>query len=324
MAMIDGAQWVKPGATLSLSAMPASNAVGAVTYTWAIGPLPGTLATSGAALDTGAIPPASTATLAFPSSGVWGIHCTPHNWMSENVTVVDGYAGPAQVDVNLVDGASNNDYRFVPNNVILPVGGKVVFHNLGSQTHTATKFTLEPPLKKLDVAGASGTAALDPALKGWQRVRLFAQDSEGRVGVSDATIYVGDMPSFAPQTIDLKWTVPVGGVPDQASQAAPPVTASFTPAYNGTMWLNFSVNDTVSGSPAPTDPAAPSVEIHVKQSGATQDTITVDNKQMGSYSAKVSPNGYDLAATLTQGANAEGKATIEIVYDLVPPAPVLV
>lgn len=90
-------------------------------------------------LDTGDIPPSKTETLTFSHPGELAIHCHPHPWMQQNVTVTSD--APDEVHVHIVDGIDENEYRFEPANIIVGAGTRVVYHNHGDFTHTATQKT---------------------------------------------------------------------------------------------------------------------------------------------------------------------------------------
>jgi len=91
---------------------------------------------SNSSLDTGMIEPGSIARLAFTDAGTYAIHCHPHPWMKQNVTVEPG--APSEVNVDIVDGSAASDYGFQPANVTIAPGGTVVYHNTGKLAHTAT------------------------------------------------------------------------------------------------------------------------------------------------------------------------------------------
>lgn len=88
-------------------------------------------------LDTGAIPPGEERTLTFSETGTVGIHCHPHPFMKQAVTVTDAPAAPAHVHV--LDGAQEGEYRFDPQELTVGRGSVVTYHNHGAQAHTATR-----------------------------------------------------------------------------------------------------------------------------------------------------------------------------------------
>lgn len=91
----------------------------------------------GAGLDTGDIAPNADKMLTFETSGLFEIHCHPHQWMLHNVTVTDEPAGDFHVHV--VDGIDEKEFRFEPTNLTVGKGSRVSYHNHGNFTHTATQ-----------------------------------------------------------------------------------------------------------------------------------------------------------------------------------------
>lgn len=88
-------------------------------------------------LDTGDIPPSESKTLLFDASTT--MHCHPHPWMTQNVTLTDD--PPSEVHVHIVDGMDENAYRYEPEKLTIGKGSRVTYHNHGNFTHTATQKT---------------------------------------------------------------------------------------------------------------------------------------------------------------------------------------
>lgn len=307
-----GPQWVKSGTSVAVAAAAPAQAKGTVNYTWALGALPGTVAVTAATLDTKVIESGKSASLKFAAAGVYRMHCHPHPYMKHNVTVIEGYKGPATVEVSIIDGASVGEYRFVPENIVVGAGTTVVYTNRGAQPHTATLESQEPALKALDLKAASGEVAVTG--NGWQRIVVLMQDSEGRVGASETRIYVtSELPAFPAQSIPLDFTV--GGVPEAAPALKVPVKFD----HNGTVTINVSVQDAAAANGAPVNNAL--VSISFAEDGATQDTLSSDPTAKTSLTGLVAGKTYILTITPTQGVGIEGTAEITAVYDLVPPAP---
>lgn len=318
----DSPKWVKPGAMVNVTATAPAGAKGAVTYSWSVGAMPGTVIVTPGALDTGSktgaeyIPAGGTDAITFPAAGVFQMHCHPHPWMRANVTVVEGYKGPANVDVYIVDGDKPDQYVYAPQNVIIPVGGKVTYINKGLQPHTATLYAQDAPaLKLLPLDKSSGQVAL--AGPGWQRVRMVTMDGEGRFGNATLDFYVAELPAFATVKFDI--TNQLGGAPEQVQS---PQSKSFVTDYNGTMTVKYAFKDGPAGSGAPVNNAK--VEIHVKQAGAAQDALTDSGKAEGTITGLVPADSYSITVIVTEGIAVSGSITIDVEYDLSnPPAPVL-
>lgn len=313
----DGPEWVAPGAKLTVTAAAPANAKGDVTYTWAIGPLPKTVKVEEAALDTKTIEPGASAKLTFEKAGVYGIHCHPHPFMLSNVTVVEGYAGPTETTVYITDGAALGEYVFTPERVVIPAGGSVVYKNVGSQAHTATQAGQEPALKALDLKAASGEVTLSG--DGWQRLVLLVQDSEGRVGIAEKRVYVKALPADYLETFTGKFNA---GVPAPAPPEAQTEVGSFklTLDHAGEITLNFSAVDAAADAGSLVNTAL--VEVHLKEDGASQDTLTSDPKDVGSLTGLVGATTYELTVIPRQGAAVSYEVVVSVVYDLTPPEPV--
>lgn len=312
-------KWVEPGATIPVST--ASTQTG-WTYVWSIGPLPGTVAASTVKPDTGSakdasdwIQPGASKSVTFTEAGVFEMHCHPHPYMRANVTVIDGYQGPKEVRVAIVDGTDLSTYRYVPENVVVGVGTKVVYDNNGTQPHTATLLKAEPKLKKLDLAAAAGDVTVSG--DGWQRIRLVAFDATGRMGAADLPVYVKTLPSFTMDPITVEFQA--GGLPPEA---VAPFTQSFALEYNGTLNVTWSFQDGPAANGAPLNNAE--VDIHVFPQGSEQDVITSEVEPEGAALAKVPAGTYTLKVIPKKGVVLSGTVTISAVYaDPVPPEPTM-
>lgn len=309
--------WIAPGSSLSLSASAAQSGW---SWVWAEGALPGTVPVT-VALDTGSknpaldyIQPQSSKSLVFSTTGAFQMHCHPHPYMRSNVTVVDGYVGPKEVRVQIVDGTRPSESRYVPENILVAPGTNVVYENVGTQPHTATLLQGEPPLKKLAITGPAGDAT--PSGTGWQRIRAIAIDGEGRLGVADHAVYVQAFPTFAsdPRPIDF----PAAGAPEQAVQA---LSFSFVLEYNATLNVTYSVKDAA----AQQNEALPNnarVEVHVTPQGESQDVLTSMDKASDTLAAQVPAGSYTVKVVPKQGVGIKGTITVGAEYiDLVPPPP---
>lgn len=319
LASASSGKWVEPGSTVDVAA--ASTQAG-WSYTWAIGPLPGTVAAPSVKLDTGSakdasdwIQPGASKSLTFTEAGVFTMHCHPHPLMLSNVTVVEGYAGPKEVTVQIVDGADLGSYRFVPENVLVAPGTKVTYVNNGAQPHTATLMSAEPKLKKLDLAAATGSVKVEG--EGWQRIRLVAVDASGRLGASDVPVYVKALPSFTmePTTVEFN----AGGLPEEVVAS---FTKSFVLEHNGTMNLTWSFQDAVAANGGPVNNAE--VDIHVFPQGSEQDVITSELVPEGEATTKAPAGTYTIKVVPKKGVGIAGSLALTAVYsDPVPPAPVM-
>lgn len=89
-----------------------------------------------AGLDTGDIAPGAEKTLTFGAESV-DLHCHPHPAMKHRVEIAAD--APPTVHVHILDGATEEEFRFEPRTVTLAPGGTVTYHNHGNLTHTATQ-----------------------------------------------------------------------------------------------------------------------------------------------------------------------------------------
>lgn len=320
---LDAPAWVQTGTEVPVKLTAPSNAKGAVTYAWAIGALPGTSKVSNEVqLDTKLFDGnGASRSLKFVTPGVYPMHCHPHPWMFHNVTVVEGYKAPAAVDVYIVDGKEQNEYRFVPENIVVAPNTVVTYHNVGALPHTATSMASQsPPLKLLPLAAADGKVKVDGT--GWQRIVAILTDGEGRLGLVEKGIYATEkLPSFEPQTKEISFEY--GKPTALAPVPVPDETESFpiALAQPGFVSINYTFSDAPSSNGAPENLAQ--IDLHFTKDGETQDTLTGGPDPEGGLSGKAVAGAYTLKLTAIQGAGITGTVTIEVVYDLVPPAPAL-
>lgn len=324
LATATGALWVAPGTPITLTATPPTRAVGSVEYLWAIGQVPQTAPVpqrfapdTGSSKVTDYVQPGQSRAIKFDIAGIWQMHCHPHPFVRGNISVIEGYQGPAQVDVQMLDGA-RADYRFFPENITIAPGTVVVYHNKGSQAHTATWMQQDPPVKKLLVDGTSGTINADG--QGWRRIYLYTHDSIGATGTAYSDVYVGTLPAFQPLKVPLDFTV--GGAP---SEVQGPLLQSLVTNYNGTLWLNYTVSDGLNAATGAT-PNTALITVTLKDQGGTTDGQVSDNKTADKLTTRIgSPLGlgqvWNFGVYPEQGAKITGLLTIEVQYDLVPPAP---
>lgn len=321
---IDAPEWVQSGTEVPVTLAAPSNAKGALTYTWAIGPLPGTVKVTEAKADTGSkgadyIQPGASKSITYGTSGIYRMHCHPHPDMRHNVTVIEGFAGPKTVEVQIVDGATKSENRYVPENIVVGVGTVVTYKNVGQQPHTATALgAQEPPLKKLPLATAAGNVKVEG--EGWQRIVAVFQDADGRFGIAEKPIYTtATLPSFATQTETFEFTgataAPLTGTPAGAA----PESRAVSLEQRGTVTINYTFQDAVAGNGGPQNLAE--VELHFTLSGETQDTLTGGPEPTGTLTGKAPAGTYSLTVVPLQGAQVTGTVTIEVVYELVPPPP---
>lgn len=311
-------KWLAPGASVDVAAKGPSG----VAYVWAIGPLPGTVQPADVKLNTGSakdasdwIQPGDSKSLTFSKSGVFQMHCHPHPYMLSNVTVVDGYEGTAEVAVSIVDGDALNSYRFVPENIVIAPGTKVTYTNKGQQPHTATMMSAEPALKKLALTAASGSVALEG--DGWQRIRVIAVDTEGRLGAADIPVYLKPLPTFAPEPFTMEFNA--GGLPEEA---VPSITKSFTLESNTSLKLAWSFQDALAAGGAPVNNAE--VDIHLFPQGSEQDVFTSETVPEGEGAAKALAGVYTLKVVAKKGVQVSGVVTITgEAEDPTPPAPAM-
>lgn len=323
---LDAPAWIASGTEVPVKVAAPANAKGTTTYAWAVGPRPETVAVTAVNMDTGSakngadwIQPGASKALTFSTSGVYALHCHPHPAMRHNVTVIDGYASAKSVEVAIADGAGLAEYRFVPENIVIGTGTTVVYKNVGKQPHTATSLgAQEPALKALPLKTESGTVKLEG--DGWLRVLAILKDSEGRLGLASQDIYVTPtLPAFETKTVTVEFSyaspAPLAGTPAQAA----PENIPFVLEQGGLVTINYTFADAAGSSPAAQNLAE--VELHLKKDGDTQDTMTADPAASGSLAGKAIAGAYTLTIVPVQGAQLTGTVVIEVVYELVPPAP---
>ncbi|HUR68284.1 MAG TPA: plastocyanin/azurin family copper-binding protein [Candidatus Thermoplasmatota archaeon] len=317
--------WVQSGTDAAVTMSAPANGKGALTYTWATGALMGTAAVTAVPADTGSkapadyIQPGASKSITFTAAGIYNMHCHPHPFMRHNVTVIDGYAGPQNVEVLIADGGPQSEYRFVPENIVVGVGTKVTYKNVGQQPHSSTTLTPQsPPLKAAPLKAANGTLKLEG--NGWINVVGVVQDGEGRLGIVNKSVYVtSTLPVFATQTLPFEFEYGASGVPEPVAPVGE--SAAIMLLYPAKITLNWSFADAAGGAGAPQNLAQ--IEIHFTKDGETQDAITATPDPEGTQDGKVVAGAYTLKVIPLQGVKITGTVVIDAVYELVPPAPTM-
>lgn len=314
-------QWIVPGTLVNFSVATPPAAKGTLTYAWGYGPVSGTTLVKSLNLSTGYIDPGAQASLVFTKPGIYAMHCHPHPYMRQNVTVLDGWDGPSVVHVQIVDGPSadgnpTGGYKFSPEYVVVKPGTTVVYHNNGTQVHTSMELQQDAPLKPLSTSAASGSYAVDGT--GWMRFVALMTDSEGRSGLAQAAVYVSPFfPNYNQTfTYSFKTASPANPAQDLAEQDI----KSFKAEHNGTVFINYTAKDATSVQNEQA-PNLAQVEVHLKEQGATQDTASGDPAASGHLVARVREGTvYTLQVIARQGAQDTVTAPVIIIYDATPPA----
>ena len=322
---VDAPAWIQSGTEVPVALSAPANAKGNVTYSWAIGPRPGTVEVTPFKADTGSakpadyIQPGASKSITYGRSGVYRMHCHPHPNMAHTVTVIEGYEGPKSVEVLIVDGASKAEQRYVPDNIVIGVNTTVNYKNVGSQAHSATAIAAQsPPLKALPLKAASGSVKVDG--EGWQRIVATFTDSEGRVGVAEQNIYAtATLPVFETQSFEFSFAygsmgLPVAGTAAEPAAQSEPVTL----AQGGLVTLNYTFEDAL----GPSGASPVEVEVHFTKDGETQDTIT-STGATGTAPGKALPGAYTLTVVPVAGVEITGTVVVDVVYELVPPDPTM-
>jgi plastocyanin len=312
--------WVADGTTLTASATLASPGA---TLEWAIGPMAGTAPiTQFAAGVTPLIQPGASASIRFDELGVFYMHCHPHPWMRNNVTVVDDGRPPETVTVRFVDGDALGDYHFVPENVIVPKGSTVVYQNDGAQPHQAMLLQQDAPLQVLPLKAASGPVTITGS--GWTRVVALAFDATGRTAVAEKDFYVTPtLPQPETRTWNGSYNATAPAPVPTSPADAPPASYPFSATGDGNFTLTWRSQDGVAGH-APADPAGDQSALDVSLSskdGKThlaQSTAPADN---GTLMGRLGLGDYAVTVTPEGGALVDYTVTLTLQYDLVPPPP---
>lgn len=321
--------WVQTGTPLDVSAAVPADGKAPFTWLWGVAPMIGTAPVTKVAtgIDTGAkrpedyLAPGESRTLTFSIAGVYAMHCHPHyQFMRSNVTVIDGLPGPMNYDVYIEDGATYKDFRFVPENITVPAGAHVTYHNVGSQAHTATMSSQDPPLTVQTLKDSKGAITLTG--NGWSRVVVIVHDADGRIGQAEWNVYIAPFPETFHKTYNANFNA---GTPSQADSVpvavAPSQSFAFKTDYNGTVYINATFLDVPSqNAPAP-DPANTCVgEWHLQEQGITQDTLTGQAGSEADAHGRVLTTTYNLVAQARQGVQCQGVFDVTVVYDHTPPA----
>lgn len=91
-------------------------------------------------LDTGELQPGTySEPLTVPEEGLYQFHCHPHPWMALNIATKEGASATGTQHVQIVDGANQDEFRYVPNELVVAPGTQIVFWNNGTNMHTGTQ-----------------------------------------------------------------------------------------------------------------------------------------------------------------------------------------
>ena len=304
---LTGPQWVASGSEVPVAAI----VTGATKFVWATGPLPLTSPAKVADLDTKVFDPGASKSLKFTSAGVYAMHCHPHPFMKHNVTVIDGYQSAARVTVLITDGATNGEYRFSPENIVVGVGTEVVYENVGKLPHSATQEGQEPALKLAKLSASTGTVALEG--EGWQRIVAIASDSGGRVGVGEARVYLTkELPTSASVDVAGSFTTPLY-LPDVEANPEPARMTSMKVDHPGEFTLNITATDDNAG--------LAKVSVRVVRVATDEEVGALDATAAGTLAFTIERGEYEIDVEPSEGFNVDYEGVATVVYDLTPPPP---
>ena len=253
--------------------------------------------------DTGNIEPgAKSKILLVKEEGLYRFHCHPHPWMKFNLTVKAG-APTTDQTVTILDGKSQGEYRYAPEELVVGPGTKVQFANKGQQMHTATQ---EAYLEIIPGEGKSVT--YKPAASGDYDVVLLARDEASGLGEARVRLLVDaakpdEQQPIGPFTGEFQKGVP--NLPEQESK-----TFDFTSPYNfKTLKLDITAT---SETPVP-----PSVRISLAPEGG-EALLASEPGASGSLSFENLPAGkYVLTVTAEQGVLISYEVAGEALLDVV-------
>lgn len=255
------------------------------------------------AADTGQLQPGTYSDpITFGGTGLYQFHCHPHPWMALNILVKDDASAKGTHHVEIVDGDKQDEYRFVPNELVLAPGAKVVFWNNGTTMHTGTQggFAWIIP-----VTGANIEYA--PDFSGDFDVLVIAKDDANGYGEARTRLFVDpqkpdDVQPVGPFKGEFQKGVP--NEPEPETKEHP-----FTSPFNITsLALSFTAKSDV--------PVPPTMLVSLLQNGkeiasagpADSGEITAENLPAGTYTVRV---------TAAQGVlityEVTGTATLELV-----------
>lgn len=301
--------WFEPGTALGVEAIVSPNAVGNVTYTWAYQPDPFSDFFESDAIDTGTLEPGESGNLTFTEPGFYEFgHCDPHPWMKHTVAVLEGYDGPDEMTVYILEGdvADSDTYRFSQEHITVGVGTKVTYVNIGEVPHTASiahEGEAIPTPETLSLDGASGTVTLEGS--SWMNLLVFAEDEEGNAGWGKLNVYVREKFADYNQTSTGEFT----------STEDPDDTHEHKFEWSGNVTVSVSVEDASASVQridvrlAEKDSEAPAL---VDEENVGTDTFTATVKT-------VIPRDYVLTVSPRQGVLTAYEITVTVEYDHTPP-----
>lgn len=306
-ASMTGPQWVASGTDVQVSAV----AAGATKFVWATGPLPLTSPATAANLDTKVFEPGLSKSLKFASAGVYAMQCRPHSFMKHNVTVIDGYQSPARVTVLITDGATEGEYRFSPENLVIGVGTEVVYENVGRLPHSATQTGQEPTLKLAKLSASSGPLAVEG--EGWLRIVAIASDSNGRLGVGETRVFVTEeLPTSTSVDLTGSFATPLYR-PDLQANPEPAKMTPMSVDLPGDFVLNITATDGNAG--------LAKVNVRVVRVATDEEVGALDATAAGTLAFKIERGEYEIYVEPAEGFDVDYVGVATVVYDLTPPPP---
>ncbi|MEA3198665.1 MAG: hypothetical protein QOE90_93 [Thermoplasmata archaeon] len=317
----DAAAWIAPGTSVAASVALPPEAAAPIAYTWLWGPMGGMAPiTVMKQTQTDLIAPGASARITFDQAGIFTEHCHPHPWMLSTVVVLDNGQAPQTVTVHFVDGETKENFKFVPDIVVISKGSTVVYENDGKQAHQTMLMKQDAPLAVQSAKDAQATISATGS--GWMRAVVVAQDAKGYVGMAESDVYVAPIPAPLTQTFGGQFNVTL---PAQAPAQPPaPVgsagdTFPFSASGAGRFWINFTSQDGVAAN-APTDPAGDTSQIQVQvaaKDGSYKEASAPSDK--GGLTNVVKAGDYAITVSPAAGQDVTYTVTLTLVYDLVPP-----
>lgn len=257
-------------------------------------------------IDTGDIAPGVSAEpFTVENTGWYTFHCHPHPWMKFNVTVVEGAATSGVIDVHAVNGEGDDTFRFYPEDLTVAPGTQIRVHNNGTVVHTVMEEAFRPFLGE----GASVDVAVDK-VGDWDVVAVATDDGNGH-GEARTRLVVDPAKPEETKTWDPFTGEFTLGTPAQPESKKHTFLSEWAMATTTVAWTTAA---TLPGSPS-------AVTVTVTAQGAEEPLAqTEEAAAEGELVMENLPAGtYVITITLSEGGLVDYEATVDAVFDLVPP-----
>jgi plastocyanin len=320
--------WFEPGTVLNVEAVEPSDAVGNVTYTWAMQPNRWTDFFPSPYYNTSTLYPGESVEItynepAFHDAG----HCHYHPTQMHTVAVLEGADPPEEpLVVYALEGVLGDEstYTFFPPHITIPPGTTVTYVNAGQIQHTLSIHdwpTPEPVM--LDINGRTGQVTLDRFVGDTVDILVFVEDEAGNGGYAQLPVYVRDRLAPTEYSFDGTFELShdlINADLNDTGVVEPFTSERFTFVWSGTVGLNVTLGPTGLGSLSSIDVELQEVTFEGDLiRSAIQETGAGDGDTFSTTLEMAAERHYKLIVRPAQGLLVDWEVDVLMEYDHTPP-----